>query len=90
MGDYKRQEFGAINFDDGKTKPLWEEYAQLKYNVSDNHYATNLKKHFNVQKSEQALNRIKEKIKQEIIVSDESPDNNVRYVAMANFKKTNE
>lgn len=37
-----------------------------------------------------ALNKAREKIKQEMIASDESPDNSVLYTAITNFKKRNE
>ena len=44
----------------------------------------------NAEKSAKALDDAIEKIKQQIIASDESPDNSVVYTALANFKKRNE
>ena len=105
MADYKINEFGEIIFDNGVKKqtydPLWEEYAQLEYEVLNNHHNptkdpikiaryNELKKYFDIKKSEQALNKAKEKIKQRMIASDKSPDNSVIYAAMTNFKETNE
>jgi len=44
----------------------------------------------NAEKSAKALDDAIEKIKQQIIASDESPDNSVVYTAITNFKKRNE
>ena len=105
MADYEINEFGEIIFNNGlkkrTTDPLWEEYAQLEYEVLNNHHNptkdpikiaryNELKKYFDIKKSEIALNKAKEKIKQKIIASDKSKDNSVVYTAMTNFKKTNE
>lgn len=105
MADYEINEFGKINFLNGrhqqKSDPLWEEYAQLEYEVLNNHHNPTkdpvkiarykeLKKRFDIIKSEQALNKAKEAIRQKIISSDKSSDNNVIYTAITNFKKTNE
>ena len=104
--DYDINEFGEISFKNGGIRkvsdPLWEEYAQLEYEVLNNHHhPTNdpikiaryneLKKHFDVKKSEEALNRAKEIIKQKIISSGKTQrDDSMILTAMANFKKTNE
>lgn len=106
MADYKINEFGEIIFENGRkqqiTDPLWGEYAQLEYEVLNNHHhPTNdpekiaryneLKKHFDVKKSEEALNRAKERIKQKIISSGKSQrDDSMILTAMTKFKKTNE
>lgn len=103
MADYKINEFGEITLDKVKYQqdPLWEEYARLEYEVLNNHHNptkdsikiaryNELKKHFDIQKSVDALNKAKEKIKNEIINSDEKKDNSVLYTALANFRKTNE
>ena len=105
MADYEINEFGEIIFNNGIKKqtsdPLWEEYAQLEYEVLNNHHNptkdqdkiaryNELKKYFDIKKSEDALNKAKEKIKQKIIASDKSVDNSVIYTAISNFKKTNE
>nr|MBQ0091522.1 hypothetical protein [Candidatus Enterousia merdequi] len=105
MADYKINEFGEIVFNNGIKKqtsdPLWEEYAQLEYEVLNNHHNptkdpvkiaryNELKKHFDIKKSEDALNKAKERIKQRIIAADKSKDNSVVYTAMSTFKKTNE
>ncbi len=97
MDDYKINEFSEIIFSNGERKqksdPLWEEYAQLEYEVLNNHHNptkiaryNELKKYFDIK----ALNKAKEQIKQRIIASDKSLDNNVIYTAMTNFKKNNE
>ena len=45
---------------------------------------------FDIIKSENALNKAKERIKQNLISSDKSQDNSVIYTAITHFKKTNE
>lgn len=105
MADYKINEFSEKIFLNGERKqksdPLWEESAQLEYEVLNNHHNQTkdpikiarykeLKKYFDIKKSEQALNRAKEQIKQRIIASDKSQDNSVVYTAITNFKKINE
>ena len=105
MADYKTNEFGEFVFKNGREQhqdPLWEEYAKLEYEVLNNHHnPTNdpikiaryneLKKHFDIKKSEEALNRAKEKIKQKIISSGKTQhDDSLILTAITNFKKTNE
>ena len=105
MADYKINEFGETVLLNGERKqksdPLWEEYAQLEYEVLNNRHNptkdpikiaryNELKKYFDIKKSEQAFNKAKEQIKQRIIASDKSPDNSVIYTAISNFKKNNE
>lgn len=83
--------------------PLWKEYVQLEYEVLNNHHNPTkdpikiaryheLKKqlHIDDKKTADALNKAKEKIKRELIASDESNDNSVIYTAISSFKKTNE
>ena len=105
MVDYKINESGEVVFKNGARKvldsdPLWKEFAQLEYEVLNNHHnPTNdpikiaryneLKKQLNIDESNRALDKAREKIKQEMISSDKSNDNSVLYTAMANFKKRN-
>ena len=67
-------------------KILLQDFYQLKKEVSNQHYSTvnpeNLSKLNELEKA-------REKIKQEIIVADKSPDNSVRYTVMTKFKKRN-
>jgi len=83
--------------------PLWKEYIQLEYEILNNHHNptkdpikiaryNELKKQLNIddKASADAFDKAKEKIKREIISSDESIDNSVIYAAIAKFKKTNE
>lgn len=103
MADYEINEFNKAIFDNGvkkqKNNPLWEEYAQLEYEFINNQHNlakdsikiaryNELKKYFDVKKTENALNQAKELIKQRMIAADKSPDNNVVYTAITNFKKT--
>ena len=102
MADYEINEFGEIVFKNGKEQhqdPLWEEYAQLEYEVLNNHHNptkdpikiaryNELKKFLNIKKSEDALNRAKEKIRQKIL--NNSNDKTSMYSAITQFKKTNE
>ena len=103
MADYDINEFGTKTFSNGERKqnkdPLWEEYAQLEYEVNHQNPTKDpikisryneLKKYFDIKKSEQALNNAKEAIKRRIIASDRSSDNNIIYTAITSFKKTNE
>lgn len=82
--------------------PLWKEYIQLEYEVLNNHHNptkdpikiaryNQLKKQLKIDDkvAADALNKAKEKIKQEMIASDESDDNSFLYAALAKFKKTN-
>ena len=103
MADYKINNDGDIVFNNGdrtvqESDPLWKEYAQLAYEVLNNHHNptkdpikiaryNELKKRLNIEESNRALEKAREKIKQEIIAQDESPDNSVLYTAMTNFKK---
>ena len=105
MADYKINEFGEISFDNGRLKqpgnPLWEEYAQLEYEVLNNHHNptkdpikiaryNELKKILDIKKSEDALDKAKEKIRQKLIASDNVDDKTGLYTAITQFKKTNE
>ena len=105
MVDYKINENGEILFPNGRKiqqdDPLWKEYVQLEYEVLNNHHNptkdpikiaryNELKKRLKIEKSNDALNKAREKIKQEIISSDKSTDNSVLYTAIMNFKKRNE
>ena len=104
MADYEIKEFDNIIFNNGKKQqihdPLWEEYAQLEYEISNNNHNpkdqikinryNELKKHFDIIKSENALNKAKERIKQNLISSDKSQDNSIIYTALTHFEKTNE
>ena len=87
---------------DAPNENLWKEYIQLEYEVLNNHHNptkdlvkiaryNELKKQLNIddKASADAFNKAIEKIKREMIVSDESPDNSVLYAALAKFKKTN-
>lgn len=102
--DVKINEFGEIVFDKPREKQqpdlLWDEYCRLEYEVLNNqHHPTNdpvkiaryneLKKHFDIKKSEQALKQAKERIKKEII-SANLQNSPVIYTAISNNKKTNE
>jgi len=66
---------------------LLQDSYRLKKNLSNQHYSTvnpeNLSKLNELEKA-------REKIKQEIIVADKSPDNSVLYTVMTKFKKRNE
>ena len=81
---------------------LWKEYIQLEYEILNNRHTTikdplkfarynelrrrlKLKDDANVV----AFNAARERIKNEMIASDETPDNTVLYAAMTNFKSTN-
>lgn len=105
MADYKINEFGEISFQNGGIKqikdPLWEEYAQLEYEVLNNHHNptkdpvkiaryNELKKILNIKKSEDALKEAKEKLKQRIISSDKSNNKNMTFAAMSQFKEKDE
>ena len=67
-------------------KILLEDFYRLKKEVSNQHYSTvnpeNLSKLNELEKA-------REKIKQEIISADKSPDNSVLYTAITKFKKRN-
>ena len=84
---------------------LWKEFTQLEYEVLNNHHNptkdpikiaryNELKKQLNIEESNkalsEALDEAKEKLQQQIIVSDQSTDNTVIYAAMTKFKKRNE
>ena len=67
-------------------KILLQDFYRLKKEVSNQHYSTvnpeNLSKLNELEKA-------REKIKQEIISADKSPDNSVLYTAITKFKKRN-
>lgn len=105
MVDYKINKNGEIVFENGDRKvmesdPLFEEYARLEYEVLNNHHNPTkdpikiaryheLKKQLNIDESNRAFDAAREKIKQEIIAADKSPDNSVLYAAITKFKKRN-
>jgi len=97
MADYKINTFDEQDLNNGEKNPLFEEYAKLEYELLHNqHFSTNnpikfaryneLKKILDIK----ALNKAREKIMQEIIVSDNSDDNSIICAAITNFKKTKE
>ncbi len=106
MVDYKINKDGEIVFKDKKRivsqhDPLWKEFTQLEYEVLNNHHNptkdpikiaryNELKKQLNIEESNRAFDEAKERIKQKIIVNDESTDNSVLYTAITNFKKRHE
>lgn len=105
MADYKIDEDGTIIIPKGRNvlpdkDSLWVEYFKLEYEILKSHNPTKdpikiaryheLKKQLNIEKSTKALDEAMEKIKKQIIASDESSDNSVLYAAMAKFKKRNE
>ena len=106
MAEYKINKNGEIIFyKDARqmpeSDPLWKEFAQLEYEVLNNHHNptkdpikiaryNELKKQLNIEESNRAFDMAREKIKQKIIASDESTDNSVLYTAITNFKKRNE
>ena len=80
---------------------MWKEFTQLEYEVLNNHHNptkdpikiaryNELKKQLNIEESNRAFDEAKERIKQKIIVNDESTDNSVLYTAITNFKKRHE
>ena len=73
---------------------LLQEFYRLRKELSNQHYSTinpdKIARFNELQQSVQALNEAKEKIKQQMISSDNSSDNSVVYTAITNFKKTNE
>ena len=81
--------------------PVWEEYQKLEYEVLNNHHNptkdpikiaryNELKKHFNIKASEDALKQAKEKLKQKIIAANKSNDKSITFAAMAQFKEKDE
>lgn len=105
MADYEINEFGEISFNNGEIKqtkePLWEEYAQLEYEVLNNHHNptkdpikiaryNELKKILNIKKSEDALNKAKAQIRKKLIESDNVDDKSGLITAITQFKKINE
>jgi len=79
--------------------PLWTEFCQLEQKMlnrtlsKDEQVITRyneLKRHFDIAKSVDALHKAKEKIKQEIIYKDSSTDNSVLYTAITKFDKRND
>ena len=73
---------------------LLQEFYRLRKELSNQHYSTinpdKIARFNELQKSMQALNKAKEKIKQQMISADNSSDNSVVYTAITNFKETNE
>ncbi len=73
---------------------LLQEFYRLRKELSNQHYSTinpdKIARFNELQQSVQALNKAKEKIKQQMISADNSSDNSVVYTAITNFKKTNE
>ena len=59
----------------------------IRQNKSQKHYST---QQSDLQKNIEKFNKVKEKIKQELIVSDKSNDKTAIYTALTQFKKTNE
>lgn len=106
MADYKINQDGEVVFKDKnrivpESDPLWKEFAQLEYEVLNNHHNptkdpikiaryNELKKQLNIEESSRAFYDACEKIKQQMIASDKSPDNSVLYTAITNFKKRHE
>ena len=81
--------------------PVWAEYQKLEYEVLNNHHNptqdpikiaryNELKKHFNIEKSEDALRKAKERLKQKIIEANKSNDKSITLAAMTQFKEKNE
>lgn len=65
---------------------LLQEFCRLSQELSNQHYSTvGPEKIAKINELEKA----REKIRQQIIASDESSDNSVVYAAMAKFKKRN-
>lgn len=106
MAEYKINQDGEVVFKDKKRiapqyDPLWKEFAQLEYEVLNNHHNptkdpikiaryNELKKQLNIEESNRAFDDAIKKIRSEMIESDKSSDNSVLYTALANFKKRNE
>lgn len=63
---------------------LLQSFYRLKKKLSNQLYSTEKLAKLN------ELEEVREKIKQQIIEKDESPDNSVLYTAITNFKKRNE
>ena len=77
-------------FTDEITNVSFGESCRLEYKVSNNqnrpiHISNDVQK-----KLQDKLNKAKQRIERDIILSDESRDKNVRFAAMTRFKKTNE
>ena len=88
--EYIKLEYEVVNNHRNPTKDPVKiaRYHELKkYFDDDKTDVSPDKKH--TDKYADALDKAREKIKQEIIASDETPDNSVLYTAMAKFKKTN-
>ena len=80
---------------------LWEEYQKLEYEVLNNHHNPTqdpvkiaryeeLKKHFNIEESANALRIAKEKLRQKILASNSSGDKTATFIAMTQFKEKDE
>ena len=103
MADYKINSDGEVVFDNDarvvpESDPLWKEYTQLEYEVLNNHHNptkdpikiaryNELKKRLNIDEKNKAFDAAIEKIRQQMIARDESPDNSVLYTAITNFKR---
>ena len=81
---------------------LWKEYIQLEYEILNNRHTPTqdplkfaryheLKRRLKIDDNANmaAFNAARERIKNEMIASDETPDNSVLYAAMTKFKNTN-
>ena len=106
MADYNINNDGEVVFKKKNrivpdSDPLWKEFSKLEYEVLNNHHNptrdpikiaryNELKKQLNIDESNRALDKAKEKIKNEMISSDKSNDNSVLYAAIAKFKKRDE
>ena len=100
----KINEYGEIIRDtviQNQPDPVWEEYLKLEYEVLNNHHNptkdpgkiaryNELKKHFNVKKSEDALKKAREMLKRKIIESDKSNDKTITFAALTQFKEKDE
>ena len=81
---------------------LWKEYIQLEYDRLNNRHTltkdplkfaryNELRRRLKLKDDANvvAFNAARERIKNEMIASDETPDNSVLYTAMTKFKNTN-
>ncbi|MCQ2574729.1 MAG: hypothetical protein MJ156_01315 [Alphaproteobacteria bacterium] len=76
--------------------PLWMEFCRLEqkninHTLSQDQISryNDLKRHFDIKKTVDALQKAKDKIKHEIISKDSSPNNSVLYTAITKFDKRN-
>ncbi len=104
MAEYKINQNGEVVFNGARkvleADPLWREFTQLEYEVLNNHHNptkdlvkiaryNELKKQLNIDEQNQAFDMAVDRIRRQMIVNDEAPDNSVLYTAMSNFKKRN-